>query len=327
MSVTITGGISFSGGVSMVAAPPSTPTAGWFAGGDPFPGGTPVFSRVDRITYATDTATATVRGPITAAGDAYGTGTLDYGYIKTSGTAFINRITYATDTSTASAKGSSTGGRYGAASTDNTTYGWFGGGYGPAISTVQRLVYATDTDATTTRGPLSLARYNLAATGTPSYGWFGGGQTAPSSPSTNKSIIDRIDYSNDTAIASVRGPLSGTTYILSSRLAATGDNATYGWYGPGRNTIGNATVSALARITYANDTIATSVRGPILQYGYSSAASTDTVYGWFAAGTNYNGPLQTSVNRITFANDTATSSDRGPVTLARQSLSGTSGLQ
>ena len=314
-------------GVTFVAPPPTIPTAGWFAGGNPAPGSSPLFSRVDRITYATDTATASVRGPITAAGYAYGTGTLDYGYIKTSGTASINRITYATDTSTATAKGSSSGGLYGAASTDSTTYGWFGGGYSPTTSAVKRLVYATDTDATTDRGPLSLARYNLAATGTPSYGWFAGGQTGPSSPSTNKSTIDRIDYSNDTAVASVRGPLSGTDYILSSRLAATGDNSTYGWYGPGRNTIGNGTISALDRITYANDTVATTVRGPILQYGYSSSASTDTIYGWFAAGTSFNGPLQTSVNRITFANDTVNSSDRGPLSLARQALSGTSGVQ
>ena len=329
MSVTFSGGgvTITGGGWTLTPPPPSTPTAGWFAGGNLSPGNPTTYSRVDRITYATDTATATARGPTTAAGYAYGTGTLTYGYVKVAGTAPMNRITYTTDTNTASGRGTSTAGGYGAASTDSTTYGWFGGGYAPLSSAVQRLVYATDTDATTARGPLSLARYNLAATGTPSYGWFGGGQIGPSSPSTNKSTIDRIDYANDTAVASVRGPLSGTDYILSSRLAATGDNATYGWYGPGRNTIGNGTISALDRITYANDTVATSVRGPILSYGYSGSASTDTVYGWFAAGTSYNGPVQTSVSRITFANDTATSTDRGPLTLARQALAGTSGVQ
>ena len=214
MSITITGGISLGGGgVSFSAAPPTEATAGWYAGGNQAPGDPVAYSRVDRVTYATDTATATARGPITAAGYAYGTGTLTYGYVKISGTAPVNRITYATDTGTASARGTSTARGYGAASTDSTTYGWFGGGYGPTSSAVQRLVFATDTDATTARGPLSLARYNLAATGTPSYGWFAGGQTGPSSPSTNKSTIDRIDYTNDTAVASVRGPLSGTDYI------------------------------------------------------------------------------------------------------------------
>jgi hypothetical protein len=304
------------------------PTAGWFGGGAGVPSST-TYSRVDRVTYATDTATATARGPTTAAGYAYGTGTLTYGYIKVDGTAPMNRITYTTDTSTATGRGPSTAGTLGAASTDSTTYGWFGGGSGPTSSAVQRLVYATDTDATTARGPLSLARYNLAATGTPSYGWYAGGQVTTPSPSSNRSTVDRIDYSNDTATASVRSPLTGTSYTLASRLSATGDNSTYGWYGPGRTIIGNNTNSNLNRIEYANDTISPTVRGPVspTDWGYSGAASTDTIYGWFTVGYSYNGPVQTSVSRITYANDTVTGSDRGPLTLARAYLSGTSGVQ
>ena len=65
MSITITGGISFGGGVGITAAPPSTPTAGWFAGGQlPNTGN---LSTVDRTTYATDTATASSRGPLASA--------------------------------------------------------------------------------------------------------------------------------------------------------------------------------------------------------------------------------------------------------------------
>jgi hypothetical protein len=74
-----------------------------------------------------------------------------------------------TDTATASVRGPLTNKRQGAAaSTDYTTYGWFGGGatYTPAgtISIVERITYATDTTATSTRGPLSSARYDLCAT-------------------------------------------------------------------------------------------------------------------------------------------------------------------
>jgi hypothetical protein len=55
---------------------------------------------------------------------------------------------------------------YIAASTDNTTYGWFGGGVNPSdTSTVDRITYATDTATATVRGPLSAAayEYDLAA--------------------------------------------------------------------------------------------------------------------------------------------------------------------
>ena len=56
---TITAGVSFSGGFTFTEAP-SDNTAGWFGGGNSS-------STVQRITYATDTATASVRGPLSAA--------------------------------------------------------------------------------------------------------------------------------------------------------------------------------------------------------------------------------------------------------------------
>ena len=100
MSITITGGISFSGGVGIVS-PPAGATASWFGGG--FAPG--VRSMVDRITYATDTATATVRGPLSIASFYLSaTGTNIYGWyaIGAAGpaTSTITRITYANDSAT-----------------------------------------------------------------------------------------------------------------------------------------------------------------------------------------------------------------------------------
>jgi len=79
----------------------------WFGGGY-FSGGPQ--STVDRITFATDTATASVRGPLSAinralaaAGnttDGWFGGGLPSGNVST-----VNRITYATDTVTASVRG------------------------------------------------------------------------------------------------------------------------------------------------------------------------------------------------------------------------------
>jgi hypothetical protein len=63
------------------------------------------------------------------------------------------------------------------------------------------------------------------------YGYFGGGSWGGpfSGPGPGPlSTVDRIDYSNDTSTASVRGPLS----LARERLAATG-NSNFGYFGGG----------------------------------------------------------------------------------------------
>jgi hypothetical protein len=68
MSVTFNGAFTFSGGgFTATLAPPSTNTQAWFGGGVTYSGGPVYYSTVDRITYATDTATASVRGPLSTA--------------------------------------------------------------------------------------------------------------------------------------------------------------------------------------------------------------------------------------------------------------------
>ncbi len=59
---------------------------------------------------------------------------------------------------------------------------------------------------------MSAVKYNLAATGNSSFGYFGGGRGAPGTLST----VDRIDYSNDTATASPKGPLSAVRYAMAT---------------------------------------------------------------------------------------------------------------
>ena len=128
---TITGGVSFSGAVSLSDAPPPDNTAAWFGGGFNSTVGI-IYSTVNRITYANDTATASVRGPLN--------------YYQ--------------------------GGKTGMGAAGNTYDGWFGGGAGhngslvfTTFSLVDRITYATDTATAATRGPLTLARYGLAAAG------------------------------------------------------------------------------------------------------------------------------------------------------------------
>ena len=80
----------------------------------------------------------------------------------------------------------------------------------------------------------------MGATGNADFGYFGGG-IHPSALST----VDRIDYSNDTATASPKGPLSSARYDL----AATG-NASFGYFGGGSP----STKSTVDRIDYSSDT-------------------------------------------------------------------------
>ena len=151
--------------------PPLQNTAAWFGGGSPGSGPT---ATVARITFATDTATASVRGPLSlsrqnlAAASNLTDGWFGAGYVNPpfSVKSTVDRITYATDTATATARGPLSLARYDLAAAGNTTDGWFGGGLPSGnVSTVNRITYATDTVTASVRGPLSAAIRYLAAAG------------------------------------------------------------------------------------------------------------------------------------------------------------------
>jgi hypothetical protein len=328
MSITITGGITLSGGGWSVSAPPAG-GAGWFSGGAASP--SPWQSVVDRITYATDTATASVRGPLNTAVQGLassGTSTAGYlgggyngGYIS-----MVQRVTYATDTATASVRGPI--GAYGryrmAATTDTTTYGWYGGAVYNYGTLVNRITYASDTATGSVRGPLNAISYYNTATGSTSYGWYiGGGQPSPIS------TIDRIDYANDTVNATTRGPLAGTPGTQRFAGAVT-DVTTYGWAAGGITLANPAGITTVQRITYATDTATATIRGPLVNIRYSnSGTNSDGVYGWFGGGgTSSPSPVNlSSITRIAYATDTATSIDRGYLSLDRAVLAGSPGTQ
>lgn len=321
MPVTITAGITFSGGGLTMVGAPVVATAGWYAGG------TPGTSLVDRITFATDTATASVRGPLSSArGQAAGAGTFNDGWIAggTGDAVAVDRITYATDTATSSVRGSLLLPRSALAGvSDNTTYGWYGGGSNTGVfsSSVQRITYATDTSTATTKGPLSFAIIFPSATGNTTYGWFAGGRLgAPSS--LQISSVCRITYATDTATASSRGPLSVS-------VEATGAIGTtiYGWFGGGYLST-SADTSRVSRVTYATDTDTASVRGPLslARTGLGVSTSGDENYGWFGGG-EASFVAKSTIDRIEYATDTATATARGPLSLARRQIAGVSGAQ
>jgi len=62
--------------------------------------------------------------------------------------------------------------------------------------------------------PGGLTNFGTGAVVTPQTGYFGGGNPSP------VSTVDRIDYSNDTATAPAKGPLSLARYYLAATSAA-----------------------------------------------------------------------------------------------------------
>jgi hypothetical protein len=148
---------------------------------------------------------------------------------------------------------------------------------------------------------------------TPSYGWFAAG-----GPGAGPllSIVDRVNFSNDTSTASVRGPLNNSI----SRKSATG-NINFGWFAGGLPDF-----SGVDRITFTSDTGTASVRGPLGLGRDGLAATGNSNFGWFGGGQRAffspTGPMST-VERINFSGDTGTASTRGPLSLARWTLGAT----
>ena len=246
-------------------------TYGWFGGGSTVLNPLTNTSRINRITYATDTATTSIRGPLSVAQNwlsATSNSTDGWwaGGYKPGSKSTVSRITYATDTATASVRGPLGAVKYKASAAGNSTDGWWIAGNGPT-SLVFRTTYATDTATASTRGP-ARATALQAATSNATDVWAGGGADQGVSPGAAalRSTVVRITAATDTATASTRGPLS----LARQALSAAG-NLTDGWFGGGYLVPG--TCSRVDRITYATDTNTASARGPIARSSFIAAAA------------------------------------------------------
>ena len=152
-------------------------------------------------------------------------------------------------------------------------------------------------------------RRSAAGVSNINFGYFAAGGIG----ATLYSRVDRLNFSNDTAGTSIRGPLSSTRYSHSS----TG-NSNFGYFGGGYG----PSVSIVDRIDYSNDTTSASIRGSLSQGRQSSAATGNSNFGYFGGGFN-NGPPIVSVNRIDYSNDLSITSVRGSLSLARGRLAAT----
>jgi hypothetical protein len=310
---------------------------GWFGGGlfstpapPPTGASTTRVTSVDRIDFSNDSVTASPRGSLTSPARsnlAATSGVLNirrqkagnYGWFgggfapSPIGGSYstVDRIDFSNDSTTV-VRGSVVApsvGKYNMSATGNSDYGWFGGGYTilptVRVSSVNRIDFSNDGVTASVRGPLLTVIEMSAATGNSNYGWFGGGNS-PATPS-NISRVDRINFSNDLATVSSRGPL----FTARLRSAATG-NSNYGWFAGGYinpNTAGNR-FSAVDRIDFSNDSVQASPRGVLTLQRYALAATGNSNYGWFAGGVSPSTTVST-VDRIDFSNDSVRASPRG----------------
>ena len=118
-----------------------------------------------------------------------------------------------------------------------------------------------------------------------------------------------MDYSNDTATAVAKGPLS----VAREQLAATG-NQNFGYFGGGFS----PTRSVIDRIDYSNDTATASPKGPLSSGKRQISATGNADFGYFTMGGG------DPVNRVDYSNDTATALEKGDVTNGQDSGSASS---
>lgn len=295
---------------------PTVPNAGYFGGGSD---GTNNLATIDKVDYANDTSTASVRSALSSAkvyvksvsNNNFGYYNGATAYPATSST--IDRIEFSSDTQNAVVRGPLSLARNRGAATGNSNFGYFGGGYAPGNSNVvDRIDYSNDTAQAIQKCILTLARRDFSATGNNNFGYFGGGFS-----SAAVSIVDRLDYANDTLNTLSRGNI-----IARYDNIAVGNNS-FGYFGGG-----TPGVSSVDRVDYSNDTQTASVRGPLSSGRGSSAATGSNNFGYIGGGFVPSGsPIYYSTtDRINYSNDTASLSIRGPLSTGKGNLAATSPL-
>ena len=274
----------------------------WCGGGRKYDTEGANFSTVDRLDYSSDTSTTSPKGPLAAV--RYGvsaTGNQSYGYFaggapSMSSLTTIDRIDYSNDTPTATAKGyldsgpndahTATSPRAYALPTSSTSYPWYdasgkgntaenssgGATYstegGGSFTFNGTSNYVSDDDKSDLKlgtGDFTLAawiRPGASPVGT-DYGYYMGGDN----PIT-LSVVDRVDYSNDTPTASARGPLTADR----RDPAATG-NQNYAYNAGGDDHPTKR--SNIDRVDYSNDSPTATAKGPLSDArNYNSATGT-----------------------------------------------------
>ena len=294
-------------------------TFGWFAGGFPIPA--PITSSVSRLDFSNDLASPSIRGPLSqgrrslagANNSNYGWfgGGYDSGSVEISR---VDRIDFANDSpASSSVRSNLTRTRFNFSAVSNSNYGWFAGGGINAgqLTSIERIDFSNDSPAAPSlRNNLNTNK--TAAVANTFYGWFAG------SPNSN---VDRIDFSNDLALASARGSITGGAPFTLTDLAGA-SNDIYGYFTGG---YALTTFSRVQRIDFSNDLNLPLTRGNLVRARRLHAGAGSANSGWMAGGFNPASPgLISSIERIDYSNDTVNASTRGNLPVANYFLNGVS---
>ena len=299
---------------------------GYFAGG-----GNPKISIITRLDYANDCANTSPKGPLTSEKSSVsGTGNADFAYFAGGSVSTIDRLDYANDTNSASPKGFLIAARFiTAGGTGNRSNGYFAGGGPGNVTTVERIDYSNDTDVAVTTGSLTVGRnlggaassrayaipllntinYAAGTVESPNTGYFAGG-----TPSYTGSIVNRIDFSNDTAKAVRTANLSppATRFAVSASSSTT-----HGYFVGG----GNPETTTVERIEYINDTASPSIRGSLPTANVYMVGTGNANFGYHVGGDLAS---RITVNRIDYSNDLADLLVRGNLNNPREESAATS---
>ena len=180
----------------------------------------------------------------------------------------IDRVDYSNDTATASPKG-------------NLSFAFGYGGGCSSRANALPIIGSTVSEFTNI-----VTRQYLPSS---QRGYFTGG-----SPS-NTSIINRIEFANDTARATLRGFIT----VETQWSGATG-NVDYGYVSGGGQP--SPIYSTTNRVDYSNDTATALAKGPLATARKWLAAAGNKDYGWYAGGNT--GSDVSTVERLDFGNDT-----------------------
>ena len=321
-----------------------TSSYGYFAGGYQNPGGT-YRTTIDRIDYSSDTSTAVAKGPLTVIKKEFGSVSSDsYGYfgggynVIPGGNNYISstdRLDFSNDTATTVARGNLSRNRNQIAGTSAKVTATapvqppfssptelynpannLAGGYTLGSGTnVQRINYSNDTATATSKGNLTAALSYHSAVSSFTHGYALAGNN-PSAPGF-RSIVQRVDYSNDTATAPSIANLAQDSYRTYSGMG----NKTYGYQSGGQRPSGTGT-SQIDRIEYANDTATGLQKGNLASSRYLQTATGNLSYGYVCGGSP---PFQNNslIQRVDYGNDTATAAPKGPLHQGSRKLSAT----
>ena len=180
--------------------------------------------------------------------------------------------------------------------TPPSTFGYFGGGSAfPAVySKMDKLNYSTDTVTALPASSLSAARYAIGSTGNTSAGYFGGG-AEPAPTFGGRSVIDKLNYSND-----LRTTLVATLSNARYALTATG-NSTAGYFGGGAPGGPQTTVD---KLTYSTESVSPLPSTGSLSIGRRYLAATGNSTAGYFGGGKLPAPSVSTIDKLIYSTDT-----------------------